>query len=367
MFCERCVLEREDKQMRWKRPNLPCTRRKVGLHLRRLYQTVGAPAKSHVEQSSQWLMAHQQTVFLVAGVSLAVVLLFVNVTAAAAVTATWVALLRHYAQTEADRQRRVTETFSNAIDQLASEKLEIRLGGIYTLERIADESLQYYLTVAKLLCAFVREQAPRKVPDESSSEKASSEMDERTFDAESRRILLTFAIKGLPEPRADITAALAAVSRRSRQKGNAVQDDLLPEAPVSRWPLDLRHAYLEGVNLAAADLRGAWLIGTDLHGALLMSADLRKASLVGAIAYDVSFERADLRGADLSGADVSSSWFAGANLAGAVLKKAKLDWADLSEVYGLSQEQLASADGNLKTRLPDGMPYPPHWPEIKPS
>jgi hypothetical protein len=353
--------------MRWKRPDLPCARRKVGLHLRRLYQTVGAPAKSHVEQSSQWLMAHQQTLFLVAGVSLAVVLLFVNVTAAAGVTAAWVALLRHYAQMEADRQRRVTETFSNAIDQLASEKLEIRLGSIYTLERIADESLQYslqyYVTVAKLLCAFVREQAPRTVPDESSSEKASSEMDERT----TRRTPLTFAIKGLPEPRADIAAALAAVSRRSRQKGNAVQDDLFPEAPVSRWPLDLRHAYLAGVNLAAADLRGAWLIGTDLHGALLMSADLRNASLVGAIAYDVSFERADLRGADLSGADVSSSWFAGANLAGAVLKKAKLDWADLSEVYGLSQEQLALADGNLKTRLPDGMPYPPHWPEVKPS
>jgi hypothetical protein len=44
---------------------------------------------------------------------------------------------RHYEQTEADRRRRITESFSKAAEQLASEKIEARLGGIYTLERIS--------------------------------------------------------------------------------------------------------------------------------------------------------------------------------------------------------------------------------------
>jgi hypothetical protein len=48
-----------------------------------------------------------------------------------------VTLVRHFAQIEADRQRRITESFSKATEQLGSDKLELRLGGIYTLERIS--------------------------------------------------------------------------------------------------------------------------------------------------------------------------------------------------------------------------------------
>lgn len=51
---------------------------------------------------------------------------------------------RHEEQTNADRQRRITESFSKATEQLASEKIEARLGGIYTLERISRESSDDY-------------------------------------------------------------------------------------------------------------------------------------------------------------------------------------------------------------------------------
>ena len=51
-----------------------------------------------------------------------------------------IAAVRHEEQTRADLQRRVTETFSKAVEQLASEKIEVRLGGIYTLERLAERS-----------------------------------------------------------------------------------------------------------------------------------------------------------------------------------------------------------------------------------
>ena len=51
-----------------------------------------------------------------------------------------IASRRHEAQTDADRQRRITESFSKATEQLASDKIEVRLGGIYTMERIARET-----------------------------------------------------------------------------------------------------------------------------------------------------------------------------------------------------------------------------------
>jgi hypothetical protein len=68
-----------------------------------------------------------------------------------------VALIRHFAQTDADRQRRITESFSKAVEQLGSDKLEVRLGGIYSLERISKESPDDYWTVMENLTGFVRE------------------------------------------------------------------------------------------------------------------------------------------------------------------------------------------------------------------
>jgi hypothetical protein len=48
---------------------------------------------------------------------------------------------RHSEQTRADQQRRLTESFSKTVEQLASDKIEARLGGIYTLERLALEAI----------------------------------------------------------------------------------------------------------------------------------------------------------------------------------------------------------------------------------
>ncbi len=72
-----------------------------------------------------------------------------------------VALVRHFAQTNADRQRRITESFAKGVEQLSSDKLEVRLGGVYSLERISKESSDDYWTVMENLTAFVRERTQR--------------------------------------------------------------------------------------------------------------------------------------------------------------------------------------------------------------
>ena len=67
---------------------------------------------------------------------------------------------RHKEQTDADRERRITESFAKAVEQLGDDKLEVRLGGIYTLERIARESERDYWPIMETLTAYVRERAP---------------------------------------------------------------------------------------------------------------------------------------------------------------------------------------------------------------
>jgi hypothetical protein len=50
----------------------------------------------------------------------------------------------------------VTDRYTKAVEQLASEAVQIRLGAIYALERIAYDSPSDHQTVMDVLCAFVR-------------------------------------------------------------------------------------------------------------------------------------------------------------------------------------------------------------------
>jgi hypothetical protein len=63
-------------------------------------------------------------------------------------------------QHELDRQGQVTERFTRAIDQLGSAQLDIRLGGIYALERIARDSDTDRPTIRDILTAYIRQHSP---------------------------------------------------------------------------------------------------------------------------------------------------------------------------------------------------------------
>jgi len=57
------------------------------------------------------------------------------------------------------RQGQITDRFTSAIDQLGNKSLDIRLGRIYALERIAKESGEDYWPILEILAAYVREHA----------------------------------------------------------------------------------------------------------------------------------------------------------------------------------------------------------------
>src|SRR4051794_3357725 len=65
-----------------------------------------------------------------------------------------------------NREGQITERFTRAIDQLGSEKDEVRLGGIYALERIAKDSDNDRETIFDVLAAFIRQHAPVQTREE---------------------------------------------------------------------------------------------------------------------------------------------------------------------------------------------------------
>jgi predicted secreted protein len=64
-------------------------------------------------------------------------------------------------QTELARRDHITELFNRAVGQLGDEKLEVRLGAIYTLRAICeDQGFKAYTTpIMETLSALVRERA----------------------------------------------------------------------------------------------------------------------------------------------------------------------------------------------------------------
>lgn len=230
-------------------------------------------------------------------------------------------------------QQQVSDRFGKAIELIGSGTLDVRIGGIYALERVAGDSARDQPVVMEVLCAFVRERSrlasPSGVGDESSHVP--------------------------PKSGADVQAAVTVIGRRDtdldfRFRVNLVQANL---SGVHLVGLNLVWAALAGVNFTDADLvrlnlREAWLEGADLSranlaDANLANADLSRASLIhasleGAVLTGASFGRADLTGARLARAD-----FKGANLARAKLTDANLYEADLTNAE-LSGASLAGAN-----------------------
>jgi hypothetical protein len=209
-------------------------------------------------------------------------------------------------QLDLTRRGQMTERFTQAIEQLGSKELEIRLGGIYSLERTAHEEQNYHWPIMEVLTSYVRRHAARKPEKES----------------------------GFPAPpQPDIQAILDVIGRRSEHHRT--------DKRIEYGKIDLNNTDLRRASLEKACLKEASLWGASLQRAYLGRADLREAYLV-----DTNFQNAYL----------GATNFEGANLKGANLKG-----ADLRATIDLTAEQLDQAFGDQNTQLPDGLKRPASW------
>jgi uncharacterized protein YjbI with pentapeptide repeats len=61
-------------------------------------------------------------------------------------------------------ERRITELYTKAVDQLGSDKSAVRLGGLYALERLAQDNPGQRQTIVNVLCAYLRmPYTPRRI------------------------------------------------------------------------------------------------------------------------------------------------------------------------------------------------------------
>jgi hypothetical protein len=248
---------------------------------------------------------------------------------------------------ELSRQGQITDRFTKAIEQLGASdgehaKLEVRLGGIYSLERIARDSQRDHEVVMEVLTAYIRNNSPR------------DNLPKRTT------------------PRPDIQAILTVLARREATHERRIIDlesTDLTGADFSlrpRGPANLRLANLRNADLTGADFGGNVLKASYSLSPLVIAPKLPLAGGPALAGSSITLSGAYLNGAQLKGAVLKRANLSAVNLSGADLAEADLTEADLSSAYlltafNLTQQQANSAKGNADTKLPTSLSIPEHW------
>lgn len=267
------------------------------------------------------------------------------------------------------KEGQITDRYTAAVGNLGDDKMDIRLGGIYALQRIMQDSTRDQPTIANVLATYVRTHAVRP-PARYRSVNA---------DVQAALTVLTTRdtahdgsfrpdLRGARLQQAELApakgasgAALAGADLRAVDLNHSLLDNVdLSRADLfgavltgaSLLDADLSHADLSKADLSFARLYGANLAGADFFAADLSDAQFFDADLSGAELFAAELSDAVLSGADLSNADLRGVDLGGVELRGTTLAGASLAGADLRGARHLTRKQVDSARVDGKTRLP---------------
>jgi uncharacterized protein YjbI with pentapeptide repeats len=140
------------------------------------------------------------------------------------------------------RQQRITELYSNAVEQLGHDKAPVRLGGFYALERLAQDNPEHRQTVVDVVCAYLR------MPFGSEPQDTGVATDSDRY----QELQVRLAAQNL------LTRHLEIPMVPSREKGIAFSQPARP--PSSYWKnisLDLTRAHLISIDFTLCVLSDA--------------------------------------------------------------------------------------------------------------
>ena len=250
------------------------------------------------------------------------------------------------------KESHITDRISKAVEQLGAEKtvkklndkgqtvettepnIEVRIGGLLSLERIAQDSTRYdkgrdHVRVMEILCAYVRENAP------------ASQAEDAPFPSGTKQEELELKAGNSPfdwfykqaKPRSDIQLALSILGRRSAEQIGIERQHLNRRGESYRLDLtetNLRRANLEGLNFSYASffkskLEGAYCNDADFRGCNLICAQMtcaagRGLDLSHARTDSADFSHAILNEATLLECSMSHTHFVGTQFKGAHLR-----------------------------------------------
>ena len=160
------------------------------------------------------------------------------------------------------KSEQVTETYTRAIEQLGHTDAPVRLGALYSLERLGQDNPDRRRTVVDVLCAYLRMPPPASADPNNESADATAEL----RSGERQR----------PEQELQVrkTAQRLLAAHVQRPPNTRPEDaaQMRPSTQIAFWP-----------NISL-DLVGATLIEFKLHDAIA-EVDFRQATFIGTASF----------------------------------------------------------------------------------
>ena len=254
--------------------------------------------------------------------------------------------------TTAEEEGLITDRINAAVASLGAEKtikeddkertvpnIEVRIGAILALERMAKKNADVHFQIMEILTAYIRENAP---------------VAEGTHER---------------KPRQDIQLAFTVIGRRPPKR--------IALERLQKFRLDLNNCDLtriegRGFDFAKADfistrfvrsqLKNANMENANLWGANMQYADLRRANMQNATLMNARMQHADLSAANMQNANlVNANLQHARHLTDAFLRGAALKSIDFTNIP-ISQDQLELTFGDESVILPKSLDRPSHWP-----
>jgi hypothetical protein len=241
-------------------------------------------------------------------------------------------------QVDVTEQGHITDRINKAVEGLGAEKtvkrdgvdqtepnLEVRIGALYALERISQDSDRDHVNVMEILCAYIRNNADRHSP--------------ALPDEEPEEGWRAWGVANRTHLPLDVDVALKIIERRddSRKAIEKAYNN------GNGYRLGLERAPFHSLDLSFRDLTDAILMNAQLQGAYLGGAELQGAYLGG-----VKFDK--------STATQEANFSASSCVA--------VDFTDST----ITIDQLHTMFGDGSTTLPGGHgpdhpDWPAHWPK----
>ncbi|MGW1957860.1 pentapeptide repeat-containing protein [Streptomyces sp. NPDC001920] len=285
-----------------------------------------------------------------------------GLTALVALLFTWMSVGQTRTELRIAEQGQITNRFNNAVEHLGSKSVDVRLGGLYALQRIMQDSPRDQPAIVEILCAYVRQNA--RVPAGGFDKiKLDDLLDDRKDPPPTDiAAVMTVLNNRSPDHDGKIQLNLSGIELRHLGLGGVFRQATLGGADLRSAGLfgDLRDSYFNDANLSHALVDGANLLRASFQWATLENALVTRAKLARADFTEANLRNADLSGSrayanDLSeavffGTDMRDAWLDGAKLTGAVFVEADLSGADLIGA-NLQGARLSAADERLEDVL----------------
>ena len=205
-------------------------------------------------------------------------------------------------RTETQEQGLVTDRINKAVEGLGKSTdagepiIEVRLGALYALERIAKDSFRDHVQIIEILCTYIHHNSP--------------------FSSE------------LKNPRKDMQAAATIIGRRAKWP-NGKKRIKTEYLIYVGYRIDLAKCDLRGAILVSGYLRGMYFVGANMKGANLSSADATRAIFNDTDLRGAGFQNTKLEGTNFFNANMQDARLPSANLHNAVIRDTNLINADL--------------------------------------